>query len=61
LDPGSGGPDNELTNGNAAFVTCNLVHLATLLDDAGGTPAYGDRPSERDAGCRFDHESPEYR
>ncbi len=61
LDPGSGGPDNDFTNRNTAFMTWNLMHLAKMLDDAGGVPAYGNQRSEWDAGCRFDYENPEYR
>ncbi|MFI0977613.1 flavodoxin family protein [Streptomyces sp. NPDC021093] len=61
LDPGSGGPDNDFTNRNTTFMTWNLLHLARLLKDAGGIPAYGNQRSEWEAGCRFDFENPEYR
>ena len=61
LDPGSGGPENDFTNRNTAFMTWNLMHLAQLLKDSGGIPAYGNQRSEWDAGARFDHENPEYR
>jgi multimeric flavodoxin WrbA len=61
LDPGSGGPENDFTNRNATFMTWNLMHLAKLLKDAGGIPAYGNQRSEWDAGARFDFENPEYR
>jgi multimeric flavodoxin WrbA len=61
LDPGSGGPENDFTNRNTAFMTWNLMHLAKMLNDAGGVPAYGNQRSEWDAGCRFDYENPEYR
>ena len=61
LDPGSGGPENDFTNRNTTFMTWNLMHLARLLKDAGGVPAYGNQRSEWDAGCRFDFENPEYR
>ncbi len=61
LDPGSGGPENDFTNRNTTFMTWNLMHLAKLLKDAGGVPAYGNQRSEWDAGCRFDYENPEYR
>ena len=40
LDPGSGGPDNDFTNRNTTFMTWNLLHLARMLKDAGGIPAY---------------------
>lgn len=61
LDPGSGGPENDFTNRNTTFMTWNLMHLARLLKDAGGIPAYGNQRSAWDAGARFDHENPEYR
>jgi multimeric flavodoxin WrbA len=61
LDPGSGGPENDFTNRNTAFMTWNLMHLAKMLRDAGGVPAHGNQRSEWDAGCRFDYENPDYR
>jgi multimeric flavodoxin WrbA len=61
LDPGSGGPQNDFTNRNTTFMTWNLMHLARLLKDAGGFPAYGNQRAAWDAGARFDFENPEYR
>ncbi|GAA0932873.1 flavodoxin family protein [Kribbella koreensis] len=61
LDEGSGGPQNDFTNRNTTFMTWNLLHLARMLKDAGGIPAYGNQRSEWDAGSRFDFENPEYR
>ena len=61
LDPGSGGPENEFTNRNTTFMTWNLMHLADMLQRAGGIPAYGNQRTEWDAGARFDFENPEYR
>ncbi len=61
LDPGSGGPENEFTNRNTTFMTWNLMHLASMLHQAGGIPAYGNQRTEWDAGARFDFENPEYR
>lgn len=61
LDPGSGGPENDFTNRNTTFMTWNLLHLARLLKDANGIPAYGNQRSEWDAGCRFDFDNPEHR
>ena len=61
LDPGSGGPENDFTNRNTAFMTWNLMHVAALLKDNGGIPAQGNQRSEWDAGARFDYENPEYR
>ncbi len=60
LDPGSGGPDNDFTNRNTTFMTWNLLHLARVLKDAGGIPAFGNQRSEWDMGEHFDH-NPEYR
>ncbi|MDX6278936.1 MAG: hypothetical protein QOH03_7 [Kribbellaceae bacterium] len=61
LDEGSGGPANDFTNRNTTFMTWNLLHLARMLKDAGGIPAYGNQRSAWDAGSRFDFENPEYR
>ncbi|MGA4539215.1 flavodoxin family protein [Uniformispora flossi] len=61
LDPGSGGPENDFTNRNTTFMTWNMLHLARLLKDAGGLPAYGNQRTAWDAGTRFDFENPEYR
>jgi len=61
LDPGSGGPENDFTNRNTTFMTWNLMHLAKMLDEAGGIPAFGNQRPAWDAGERFDHQNPEYR
>jgi len=61
LDPGSGGPENDFTNRNTAFLTWNLLHLARMLKDAGGVPAQGNQRAEWDAGERFEYENPEHR
>jgi multimeric flavodoxin WrbA len=61
LDPDSGGPRNDFTNRNTTFMTWNLLHLARMLKDRGGVPAYGNQRSAWDAGARFDHPNPEYR
>jgi multimeric flavodoxin WrbA len=61
LDPGSGGAENDFTNRNTTFLTWNLLHLARMLKDAGGFPAYGNQRSEWDAGCRLDFANPDYR
>ncbi len=63
-DDGHGGLigfDNDFTNRNTTFMTWNLLHLAKLLKDNGGIPAYGNQRSKWDAGARFDFENPEYR
>jgi len=62
LEDGSiAGVDNDFTNRNVTFMTWNLMHLAKMLKDQGGVPAYGNQRSEWDAGCRFDFENPEHR
>jgi len=61
LDEGSGGPETDFTNRNTTFMTWNLLHLARILKDAEGYPAYGNLPGEWAAGTRFDFENPEYR
>jgi multimeric flavodoxin WrbA len=63
-DDGKGGKvgiENDFTNRNTTFMTWNLLHMAKLLKDNGGIPAYGNQRSEWDAGTRFDFENPEYR
>jgi multimeric flavodoxin WrbA len=62
LDDGSvAGLDNDFTNRNTTFMTWNLMHIAKLLKDNGGIPAYGNQRSKWDAGARFDFQNPEYR
>jgi multimeric flavodoxin WrbA len=55
------GFDNDFTNRNTTFMTWNIMHLAKVLKDAGGVPAYGNQRSKWDAGARFDFPNPEYR
>jgi multimeric flavodoxin WrbA len=55
------GFDNDFTNRNTTFMTWNLMHLAKMLKNTGGVPAYGNQRSKWDAGARFDFENPEYR
>jgi len=61
LDKGSGGPESDFTNRNTTFMTWNLMHLAKMLKDNGGVPAYGNQRKAWDDGSRFDFENPEYR
>jgi multimeric flavodoxin WrbA len=61
LDEGSGGPENEFTNRNTTFMSWNLLHLARMLRDEGGMPAYGNQRSKWEAGSRFGAPNPEYR
>jgi len=42
-------------------MTWNLMHLARMLKEGGGMPAYGNQRASWDAGARFDVENPEYR
>jgi multimeric flavodoxin WrbA len=42
-DEGSGGPENEFTRRNTAFMTWNLLHTARWLRDGGGFPTGGNR------------------
>lgn len=61
LDEGSGGPENDFVNRNTTFLTYNLMHMAKLLKDVGGFPAYGNQRSEWEAGSHFGYDNPEYR
>ncbi|MFD9404088.1 flavodoxin family protein [Streptomyces sp. NPDC060011] len=61
LDEGSGGPENDFTNRNTTFMTWNLLHMARLLKDSGGIPAYGNVRAAWDAGCGHDAANPEHR
>jgi multimeric flavodoxin WrbA len=61
LDENSGGPENDFTNRNTTFMTWNIMHMAKMLKDAGGYPAFGNQRKQWDAGARFDFENPEYR
>jgi len=62
LDPGSGGPENDFTNRNTTFMTWNLLHLARMLKDAGGIPAFGNLREAWNEGERFGFDAnPEYR
>ncbi|MFF0991495.1 flavodoxin family protein [Kocuria nitroreducens] len=62
LDEGSGGPENDFTNRNTTFMTWNLMHLARILREAGGIPAWGNLPRAWEKGNDFGlHPNPEYR
>lgn len=61
LDEESGGPENDFTNRNTTFMTWNLMHMAKMIKENAGIPAYGNQRSKWDAGCRFDNPNPEYR
>ena len=55
------GLDNEFTNRNVTFMTWNLMHLAKMLKQAGGIPAFGNQRTKWDNGEHFGYENPEYR
>ena len=60
LDPDSGGENNDWTSRNTVFMTWNLLHLARMLKDAGGVPAYGNSTFDWDL-SQPGHPNPEYR
>ncbi len=39
-------------------MTWSLLHLARILKEAGGIPAYGNQPEVWAADTRFDYENP---
>lgn len=59
LDDGVGARNNWTTR-NAVFMTWNLLHLARMLKDAGGIPAFGNDTRKWDL-SNPDHPNPEYR
>ena len=62
LDPGSGGPENDVTNRNTTVMAWNLLHIARMLKDAGGILAQGNLRQTWNAGERFGFDAdPEYR
>jgi multimeric flavodoxin WrbA len=62
LDDGSrAGFDNDFTQRNTTIMTWNLLHLAKMLNDAGGIPNHGNDRNAWKAGCRFDYANPEHR
>lgn len=62
LDDGThAGFDNDFTRRNTTFMTWNLMHMARMMKDAGGIPAYGNSRELWNKGHRFDAPNPEYR
>ncbi|MFI4881243.1 MAG: flavodoxin family protein [Phycisphaerales bacterium JB064] len=61
LDDGSQAQDNDFTNRNTTIMTWNLLHMARMLKDAGGIPAFGNQRDKWKNGERFGFENPEYR
>jgi multimeric flavodoxin WrbA len=60
LDRDSGGQENAWTLRNTVFMTWNVLHLARMLKDAGGVPAYGNSTRDWDL-SEPTHPNPEYR
>jgi multimeric flavodoxin WrbA len=58
LDEGSGGPQSDFTNRNTTFMSWNLMHLAAMLQRAGGIPAVGTSRTAWDAGTRPEFANP---
>lgn len=52
------GFDNDFVNRNTTFMTWNLLHMARMLRDAGGFPAYGNQGDRWADGERFGFEPP---
>lgn len=61
LDKESHSASNEFTNRNTTFMTYNLLHLALMIKQQGGYPAYGNSQKEWDNGERWNFEKSEYR
>lgn len=61
LDKESNALNNQFTNRNTTFMTYNLLHLAKMLKENGGYPAYGNSRKAWDDGTRWNFENPEYR
>ncbi len=55
------GFENDFTKRNTTFMTYNLLHLAKMLKDQEGYPAYGNSRKDWDGGTRWNFENPEYR
>jgi multimeric flavodoxin WrbA len=60
LDPEQGGERNAWTTRNTVFLAWNVLHLARMLADAGGIPAYGNSTYDWDLG-HPEHPNPEHR
>ncbi|MFI4916416.1 MAG: flavodoxin family protein [Phycisphaerales bacterium JB060] len=56
LDAESSAEDNDFTNRNLTIMTWNLLHMARLLKDAGGVPAFGNQRDKWKDGERFGFE-----
>lgn len=61
LDEEADAKNNDFTNRNTTFMSYNLMHLAKMLKDNDGYPAYGNSRKDWDNGKRWGFENPEYR
>ena len=61
MDKESNAKNNDFTNRNTTFMTYNLLHLAKMLKEQNGYPAYGNSRKAWDDGTRWNFENPEYR
>lgn len=55
------GYNNDFTNRNTTFMAWNLMHMARLLKDNSGIPAYGNRPADWQNVTNAKSQNPEYR
>ena len=60
LDAVGGGEQNAWATRNTVFLAWNVLHLARMLADADGIPAYGNSTHDWDLG-HPDHPNPEHR
>lgn len=61
MDEESNAAQNDFTNRNTTFMTYNLMHMATMLKEKSGFPAYGNSKKEWDKGHKWSFQNPEYR
>ncbi len=60
LDGDNGGQQNAWATRNTVFLAWNTLHLARMLTDAGGIPAYGNSTHDWNLGDP-QHPNPEHR
>ena len=60
-DGSRAGFDNDFTRRNTTFATWNMLHMARMLKDAGGLPAYGNSQELWSDGMRFGSPDPKHR
>ena len=61
LDPGSGGPENDFTNRNTAFMSWNLMHLARCSSGPAASPPTVTSAPNGTPAADFDFPNPEHR